>query len=208
MATKRNGSLSKYMMLHNGNRLKKGYHNSNKEIWSAGNIVTYVADGVSYPEEKENGANCLSPTSFVPTKSGCTFMGWCEDASGNILTEKVMDSDPIILYAVFKYDDPAMEEQSHQYDREGNTYGETYDDAPYYLDLTMPATAGSMEVTAYGYSGPSECIYVNGVELKEDGVWRNIGTYTANTSVKIIYGYAIGCRVVFHKTYVGKTIVG
>lgn len=148
-----------------------------------------------------------------PTLSGATFNGWSVTAGNakvtyNSLASGIQLSENTTVYAVFKYDDPAMQEQTHQYDREGNTYGESYDDAPYNVTLTMPSTAGSMTVTAYGYSGPSECIYVNGIELKEDGAWRTIGTYTENTSVKIIYGYAIGCRVVFRKTYVGKTIVG
>lgn len=107
MAIKRNGNLSKYSILHNGTRLRKGYHNSNVEIWSAGNIVTYHVDNYNtYNEEVDYGATCLSPTSFVPYKDGWIFVGWREDAaaSANVLNNKVMDSDPIVLYAVFKRD--------------------------------------------------------------------------------------------------------
>lgn len=105
MATKRNGSVAKYMLLHNGEKLKKGYHNGNTEIWSAGSTVTYYVDSATaYTEDVDNGASCLAPTTFTPTKSGWTFVGWREDttASSTVLTSKIMDSDPIVLYAVFR----------------------------------------------------------------------------------------------------------
>lgn len=74
-------------------------------VFSASNTVTYVVDtGVSFAEEVEYGTSCLNPKSFTPVKSGWTFCGWREDttATASILTEKVMDIDPVILYAVFK----------------------------------------------------------------------------------------------------------
>lgn len=74
-------------------------------LWSAGSTVTYVVDtGTSYTEEVDSGASCLSPTTFTPSKDGWTFVGWREDttASGSVLSSKVMESDPITLYAVFK----------------------------------------------------------------------------------------------------------
>lgn len=74
-------------------------------LWSAGSTVTYVVDsGVSYTEEVDSGASCLSPKTFTPSKDGWTFVGWREDttASGSVLSSKVMESDPITLYAVFE----------------------------------------------------------------------------------------------------------
>lgn len=141
MATKRNGSLSKYLLLHNGNKLKKGYHNSNVEIWSAGSTVTYMVDtDVSYTEEVDYGASCLAPTTFTPTKDGWTFVGWREDAtaSGDVLTDKTMESEPITLYAVFAQTvyvnyyngvdrtTPSVQDSSNKYYNNGNTVNATF----------------------------------------------------------------------------------
>lgn len=94
---------SQIKLMSSNHKITKLYC-ENEAIYSAGNIVTYYANGVSYQEEVESGANCLNPTSFTPSKSGCTFLGWREDktASGDVLTEKVMGDDPITLYAVFE----------------------------------------------------------------------------------------------------------
>lgn len=104
MSILRNGIESKYKILHNGNSLKKGYHNSDVEILPGGSTVTYCVDsGVSYTEEVNNGESCLTPKTFTPTKDGWVFVGWREDTSGTtVLTSKVMGDDPITLYAVFK----------------------------------------------------------------------------------------------------------
>lgn len=96
----------------NGNivKIKKGYICENgelKKMYSAGNIVTYNVDtNVSYKEEVDSDESVLNPTSFVPTKSGYTFVGWREDtvASGSVLSGKVMGDEPITLYAVFAQD--------------------------------------------------------------------------------------------------------
>ncbi|MCD7864043.1 MAG: InlB B-repeat-containing protein [Lachnospiraceae bacterium] len=74
-------------------------------VYSAGGVVTYYVDvGITYTEEVESDATCLSPTTFTPTKSGYIFAGWREDAtaSSDILTEKTMGDDSVSLYAVFK----------------------------------------------------------------------------------------------------------
>ena len=107
MAIKRNGTVTKYAFLHNGKMLKKGYRNGSTLIWAAGSMVTYHVDtGVSYIEEVDNGATCLAPTAFTPTKSGWTFAGWREDtaADSSVLSSKTMGLDPITLYAVFEKD--------------------------------------------------------------------------------------------------------
>lgn len=104
MAINRNGQATKYKFQHNGRGLKKGYHNSETLIWSAGSTVTYKVDtGVEYTEEVDSGATCLAPKTFTPKKDGWTFAGWKENsaANGDVLTNKVMDSEPITLYAVF-----------------------------------------------------------------------------------------------------------
>lgn len=75
------------------------------KIYSAGNIVTYKVDeSTSYTEEVDNEATCLSPTTFKPSKTGWTFLGWREDSesSSDVLSTKIMGDNPITLYAVFK----------------------------------------------------------------------------------------------------------
>lgn len=100
-------------MIYTGNTKSKLYigstkirrvYKGNEQLYSSGGIVTYMVDsGVSHQEEVESDASCLSPTTFTPTKEGYVFAGWREDntASETVLESKIMDSDPITLYAVF-----------------------------------------------------------------------------------------------------------
>lgn len=90
--------------IYNGQKVKKWNHNGVR-VFTAGSTVTYYVDsGVSYIEEVDSEASCLSPKTFTPTKSGWTFVGWREDttASSSVLSSKVMGDSPIVLYAVFK----------------------------------------------------------------------------------------------------------
>lgn len=91
-------------MTHDGVEVQTWTHNG-AEVYSAGKMVTYMVDsGISYQEKVKKGHSCLSPTTFTPSKSGWTFVGWREDdtASGSVLGSKVMERSPITLYAVFK----------------------------------------------------------------------------------------------------------
>lgn len=88
----------------NSDKMKKAYLNDER-YWSAGSTVTYYVDSATViTEEVDNEASCLSPKTFTPSKSGWTFVGWREDttADSSVLSSKIMDSDPITLYAVFK----------------------------------------------------------------------------------------------------------
>lgn len=85
-------------------KVKKGYI-GNVLCYSSGNPVTYHVDtSTIYTEEVDDGATCLSPTTFTPAKSGYTFKGWREDSTANssVLSSKVMGDSPITLYAVFQ----------------------------------------------------------------------------------------------------------
>lgn len=66
-------------------------------------VTYYVDTNESYVETFGVGESVLSPTTFTPTKSGYTFMGWREDKQANstVLKEKNMGSESIVLYAVF-----------------------------------------------------------------------------------------------------------
>ncbi len=89
-------------------KIKKGFYRQQK-IYASGNVVTYHVDsGVTYQEEVDEGASILSPKSFVPSKSGYTFIGWRPDsiAAGNVISsaysQSIMGDSPVTLYAVFQ----------------------------------------------------------------------------------------------------------
>lgn len=95
---------NKFKMICGNSKIKKGLCGGNV-IYSGANPVTYYVDiNVVYTEEVDDGNTLLSPTTFIPTKDGWTFVGWRMDdvASGNIYENLVMEDAPIILYAVFE----------------------------------------------------------------------------------------------------------
>lgn len=98
--------LESMMYIHDGNSKETElWRYGLDEVYSAGKMVTYMVDsGVAYTEKVKKGQSCLAPTTFTPSKSGWTFVGWREDAtaSGSVLSSKVMERSPITLYAVFK----------------------------------------------------------------------------------------------------------
>ena len=94
--------MSLKKMDFNNSKVKKWYHND-KKVFSAGNTVTYVCNGVSYTEEVDEGASCLAPTTFKPSSPGAAFLGWSASAgSTTVLTSKIMAGDPVKLYAVWR----------------------------------------------------------------------------------------------------------
>lgn len=98
------GTTEMASMTHDGVEVQTWIHDG-IEVYTAGKMVTYVVDtSTSYQEKVKKGASCLSPTTFTPTKSGWTFLGWRTDktASSDVLTSKVMEKSAITLYAVFK----------------------------------------------------------------------------------------------------------
>lgn len=102
MASYENTTIKK--MTYNGQKVKKWYHDGVK-VFSAGNVVTYYVDtDTIYTEEVDSEASCLSPTTFTPSKTGYTFVGWRNDtsASSDVLTTRIMGDEAISLYAVFK----------------------------------------------------------------------------------------------------------
>lgn len=92
------------------NNIGKAYRNGNliylRPKYKAGFNITYKVDSsTEYTELVNAGASVLSPTSFTPTKSGYTFVGWKEDTTANssVLTSKNAGEETT-LYAVFKKD--------------------------------------------------------------------------------------------------------
>lgn len=85
-------------------KVDRMYYGNIRVYPNAGNVTYVVDDGISYIEEVDIDDSCLSPTTFTPTKSGWTFIGWREDtsANGTILSSKIMDGNDVTLYAVFR----------------------------------------------------------------------------------------------------------
>lgn len=84
-------------------KVKKGYVGAQK-VYSAGNWVTYYVDtNNTKSEEFDEGTNVLVPTTFSPSKSGWLFHGWRENnvVSSSVLSSKIMEDDPLNLFAVF-----------------------------------------------------------------------------------------------------------
>lgn len=91
-----------------GLKAKKAYC-MGERVWSAGSIVTYICNGVSYQEEVEDGNTVLSPTTFTPILDRATFLGWSLSPDDTtVQTSLVMSGKPITLYAVFKYTDMTL----------------------------------------------------------------------------------------------------
>lgn len=79
-------------------------------VMPTGNTVTYIWDGNSNEEIVRFESDCLHPYSFEPIKvGGYMFMGWSERPTSTIvLTEKLMGTEPITLYAVWKMPDQVL----------------------------------------------------------------------------------------------------
>ena len=177
------------------------------QVFSAGNIVTYYVDGVAYQEEVECGNSCLSPTSFTPTKDGWEFLGWSSSVdSTSVLESLVMDSDPITLYAVFKYPDTEIALQA-----EIGSNTSRYDIAitnDLYYKISVTGDGGTMH---------SAQLYKNNAVSEANLMLNTYGdnTYAETTSfedsseylfcVNTNYAYSIpkGTLMLYGKTVVG-----
>ena len=97
------GDDKKIKAYYGNKKVKSMWYGSIRVYPNAGAVTYYVDSGSVYVEEIDIDASCLSPTSFTPSKSGWTFVGWREDktASSSVLSEKVSDGNDYTLYAVF-----------------------------------------------------------------------------------------------------------
>lgn len=168
-------------------KVKKAYLGSTK-VYSSGNVVTYNVDGATYQEEVDEGASVLNPTTFTPTKSGWTFVGWREDAtaSSSVLSSKIMGDTPITLYAVFRqtvlleyydYSTVAKRNTGNRYYNNGNVINPSF-------TLTQTIVSGW---TARGWStgtaGDSGIVYNNGATFSIESNTRLYGMYYQTVTV-------------------------
>lgn len=76
------------------------------------NFVTYLYDGNIHTVFLEVGQDCLNPD-ITPTKSGCEFLGWTLDpVTPEVETSLVMESAPLLLYAVWRYHDQELSDMN------------------------------------------------------------------------------------------------
>ncbi|MBD5551910.1 MAG: InlB B-repeat-containing protein [Lachnospiraceae bacterium] len=169
-------------------KMKKGYIGATR-VYSAGNTVTYVMDtNISYQEEVDSEASCLSPKTFTPTKSGWTFVGWRENNTANstVLTSKVMGDNPITLYAVFRqlitvtyYNNSTTRstKTGYRYYNNGNTVNPSF-------TLTQASRSGW---TARGWStgtaGNSSITYNNATAFTRSSNITLYGCYNKNLTL-------------------------
>ena len=196
--------------LHIGNkRVKKAYKGANL-VYSAGNSVTYHVDtNVTYQEEINEGESCLSPKTFIPVKSGWTFVGWRQDtiapATGSVESSVPMGDVPVTLYAVFRqvvsvtyYNENTAKKTSskNRYYNNGNIVNPSF-------ALTQAGLSGW---TARGWSTGTAAnggiIYGNGASFTRDsnitlyGMYQQVVTvtyYNGSTSASSTSGIRYYC---------------
>ena len=145
-------------------------------------VIYNVDTSTSYKESVKKGNTCISPTTFTPTKSGYTFVGWRENntASATVLTTKTMGDSAISLYAVFKKDikvtyynnsTTAASSTKQTYYNNGNVANPSF-------TLTQATRSGW---TARGWStgtaGNSAITYNNGTAFTRDSNVTLYGMY-------------------------------
>lgn len=98
------GDDKKIKAYYGNKKVKSMWYGSIRVYPNAGEVTYYVDNGVVYTEEIDIDQSCLTPTTFTPSKSGWTFVGWREDstASSSVLSEKISDGNNYTLYAVFR----------------------------------------------------------------------------------------------------------
>lgn len=188
-------------------KMKAGYIGATR-VYSAGSTVTYVVDnGVSYTEEVDSEASCLSPKSFTPTKSGWTFWGWRQDTSpnGNVLTSLVMEDHPITLYAVYAksvtvtyYNENtgAIKDVKNRYYNSGSITNPTF---------TLHQTAKSGWTPAGWAVGNGSVAYSNGTAFTRDSDITLYGKYNQTITVTYYNGTTSAASATGTRSYYSGT---
>lgn len=161
-------------------------------VWTAAVKVTYYVDsGTTYQESVVSGNSVLSPTSFTPSKSGYTFVGWRENntASSSVLSSKTMGTSPITLYAVFK------RTITLSYNGNGSTSGSVssqtgtqYYNNGNYSNVTFTLASNGFTKTGYTFSkwaigSASGTQYSAGSSVSLNGSTTFYAVWTAQTGV-------------------------
>ena len=182
-------------------------------VWSAAKTVTYYVDsGTVYQEDINYGASVLSPTSFTPSKSGYTFVGWREDTAANssVLSSKTMGDSTITLYAVFK------QTITLSYSGNGSTSGSTASQSGtrYYNNGNMSnpsftLSSNGFAKTGYFFTGWDLGSAGSKITLSESKTaYAQWHTYTAFTKVSCEYAKVGETAVYIAQNIDGSKIKG
>ena len=164
-----------------GTKIKAGYMGASR-VYSAGSTVTYMVDkGVSYVEEVDSGASCLSPATFVPSRAGWHFVGWRSDGAAveNVYGTLVRGDTRVVLYAVFSQ--PVVVTYHNGDSNSNETKNRYYNNAT----ISNPAFVGT-QVALSGWkprgwstdpSGNGGIVYANGAVFSRDSSITLYGMY-------------------------------
>ena len=161
------------------------YYGNIRVYPNAGNVTYVVDNGISYIEEVDIDDSCLSPTTFTPSKSGWTFIGWREDTAANssVLSSKIMDGNDVTLYAVFR------QTITLSYNGNGATGGSTASQSNYRYYNNENITNPSFIIRSNGFSR-TYYSFVNWAMGSTSGTRYNPGasvTLSANTTFYAVW---------------------
>ena len=147
--------------------------------------ITYNVDsGESYTEKIELDQTILSPSTFVPTKTGYDFVGWREDseASEYVLTESYA-TEKKTLYAVFK------KVVTVTYNANGGS-GTTADSTGnlYYNNGKVQEAKITLRRNAFTYSGKSFLKWAKGSASGEQFASDEVITLDIDTVFYAVWG--------------------
>lgn len=162
-----------------------------KLVYRGGADVYYHVDtNETHTEYKYINDNVVVTTSFTPTKTGYTFVGWRTDtvANSDVIQTMYMEGRTIDLYAVFSKD---ITLQCYMYNESAVDYNETFSNVSYYNNgnSTYPTfTVRENDMPNYRFVGWS-------LSQSQDGTieYEHISNqqFTTSTTLYAIYQYSV-----------------
>lgn len=169
----------------------------NERIYPNAGMVTYHVDtNVTYTEEVDIDESILNPSTFTPSKSGWTFVGWRKDtaANGSVLSNEVMTGDDVTLYAVFR------QTITLSYNGNGSTGGSTASQSGYRYYNNGNASNPSFILRENGFSR-SGYVWTRWAQGSTSGAQYSAGSsVTLSTSTTF---YSVWVQQAYNYSYTG-----
>lgn len=151
-------------------------------------VLYWVDVNVGYHENVKVGDSVLNPTSFTPTKSGYTFLGWKDSgiASADVFTDKTAEGTSMILFAVFtKTITVTYRNYTVTSTATGTQYYNNSDTLNPSFTLTQTAISGwiARGWTTSASGGASAITYANGATFTRDSDITLYGCYYRTVTV-------------------------
>lgn len=156
------------------------------EQYSTSQTITYMVDtGTTYTEKRLKDSDVTSPETFVPSKSGYTFVGWRSDKEANlsVLDSMIVGTNDITLYAVFK---KVVTVSYNAHGGSGSTSSQTGNVIYNNKNVINP----SFTLRANGFTVPSDSTFHKWAQGSAGGTQYAAGTsvtLSANTTFYAIY---------------------